>query len=360
MKLRVVLAVVCVALMAAPAFAEIEAQVGLTGDVETNTTVQFNDYGGNNDTSWANNGRTHLKISGRVEGDNGWFAYGEGDAMIAVTGTTGVDNAYLQFGTEGFSTLVGRYEAPGAFNKGQDTYIAGAPGAPGRYQGDYARGRFPINNIAFKFSGGWELGLIIGGLEDSVYGVFTDADGNLVTGVIDIPFPINAYGIRPVWNYSGDTMAAKAAVEYITYMPQNTDGNDYQSNRYGASGVIEGKFGGSVLGLSLAYGAGNGKDEDGDDFLDQSTLSTFLYWTMAVGEANSFGLGGGYTAFSVDKFTDDTMFETFVSFNQQLPVEGLKIKYAASYAGASFDRKNLADPDDTSAFGVRVRLNFDF
>jgi hypothetical protein len=157
-----------------------------------------------------------------------------------------------------------------------------------------------------------------------------------------------------------DTLGVKVAAEYLMYMPQDTEDNDFEDSLYGASGVLEGKFGGSVVGVSLAYGATSGTLEDGTDALDTSTFSSFLYWTMAVGEANSFGLGGGYTAFSVDKFTDDTMFEAFASFNQQLPVEGLQIKYAASYAAASFDRKDLPDPDDTSAFGVRVRLNFDF
>jgi hypothetical protein len=361
MKLRV-LAVFCAALLVAPAaFAELSATMDVSGDVETNTNVEFKDEGSDNYMSWGNDGRTHIKFEGRVEGDNGWFAYGKGDAMISVSGTTGVDDAYVEFGTESFSFLIGRYEAPGAFGKGQDTFIAGAPGAPGRYQGDYARGRFPVNNIALKFAGGFELGVIVGGLDaGTIYGVTTDPDTGLTTpGVIEIETATNGYGVRPHYTLSTDAMTLKIAAEYLTLMPQNTDASDAQTNQFGGSLNAEFNLGGT-LGLSVAYGALTGQDDAGDDLLDQNTLSTFLYYTMPVGEGNSFGVGGGYTMLSVEDYTDDTMFEGFLSFNQQLPVEGLWIKYALSYAGASFDLDSGTDPDDTSSFGGRVRFNYDF
>ncbi len=363
MKLRVLVAVLCATLLVVPAaFAELSATMNIAGDVETNTDVQFKDYGGNNDMSWGNGGRTHIQFDGTIEGDNGWFAYGKGDAMIDVSGSVGVDDAYLEFGTESFSTVIGRYEAPGAFGKGQDTFIAAAPYAPSRYQGDYARGRNPINNIALKFAGGFELGVIVGGLEaGTIYGITTDPDTGITTpGVITLDTAINAYGARPVYSLSSDSFGMNVAAEYLTFVPQNSDESDASISRYGASGQFEGYFGGSTAGLSVAYGAETGQDDAGDDLLDQTTLSTFLYWTMPVGEGNSFGLGGGFTAFTVEDFTDDTMFETFASFNQQLPVEGLWIKYALSYAGASFDLDEGTDPDDTSSFGGRVRFNYDF
>jgi hypothetical protein len=361
MKLRV-LAVLCVALLVAPAaFAELSATMNIAGDVETNTDVQFKDDGAENYMSWGNGGRTHIKFDGTVEGDNGWFAYGIGDAMIDVTGSVGVDDAYVEFGTESFSFLIGRYEAPGAFGKGQDTFIAEAPGAPSRYQGDYARGRLPINNMALKFAGGFELGVIVGGLEEgTIYGVTTDPDTGVTTpGVIEIETALNAYGVRPHYSLSTDTMTLNIAAEYLSLMPQNTDASDAQLNLFGGSANLEFDLGGT-LGLSLSYGGTTGQDDAGDDLLDQNTLSGAVYYTMPVGEGNSLGLYGGYTALSVDKFTDDTMFEGFLSFNQQLPVEGLWIKYALSYAGASFDYKDLPDPDDTSSFGGRVRFNYDF
>jgi hypothetical protein len=362
MKLRVLAVVLCAALMVVPAaFAEVSATMGIAGDVETNTDVQFKDGGSNNYVSWGNGGRTHIKFDGRVEGDNGWFGYGKGDAMIDASGSVGVDDAYVEFGTESFSMLIGRYEAPGAFGKGQDTFIAGAPNAPSRYQADYARGRLPINNIALKFAGGFELGVIVGGLDaGTIYGVSTDPDTGVTTpGVITLDTAINAYGARPHYTLSTDAMTLKIAAEYLALMPQDSDASDAEINKFGGGLNAEFNLGGT-LGVSVAYGATTGKDDDGADLLDANTLSTFLYYTMPVGEGNSFGVAGGYTALSVDKFTDDTMFEGFISFNQQLPVEGLWIKYALSYAGASFDYKDLPDPDDTSSFGGRVRFNYDF
>jgi hypothetical protein len=361
MKLRV-LAVLCVALLVAPAaFAELSATMDVSGDVETNTNVEFKDEGSDNYMSWGNDGRTHIKFEGRVEGDNGWFGYGKGDAMIDVGGSTGVDDAYVEFGTESFSLLIGRYEAPGAFGKGQDTFIAEAPNAPSRYQADFARGRNPINNIALKFAGGFELGVIIGGLDEgTIYGVTTDPDTGVSTpGVITIEEALNAYGVRPHYTLSTDTMTLKIAAEYLSLMPQNTDASDAQINQFGGGVNAEFNLGGT-LGLSVAYGGVTGQDDAGDDLKDSNTLSTFLYYTMPIGEGNSFGVAGGYTALSVEDITDDTMFEGFLSFNQQLPVEGLWIKYALSYAGASFDSDSGPDPDDTSSFGGRVRFNYDF
>jgi hypothetical protein len=362
MKVRVLLAVICASLLVVPAaFADTTPTMSLSGDVETNTDVTFFDDGATNYNAWSNAGRLNLTVEGRLDSDTGWFSYAKGNAMIDASGTTGVDDAYVEFGTESLSFLIGRYEAPSLFGKGQDTFIVSAPGAPTRYEANYARGRLPINNMALKFSG-LEIGVILGGLEEgTIYGVTTDPDTGVTTpGVIEIPFDLNAYGARPVYTFSTDTLTLHVGGEYLAYLPQNTDDNDAEVSQYGGGMNIEAAVGASTLGASVAYGATTGKDQAGDDLLDSNTLSTMLYWTMPVGEADSFGLMGGYTALSVDKFTDDTMFEMFANYSHQLPVEGLMIKFAGSYAGASFDRDSGPDPDDSSAFGIRMRVNYDF
>ena len=359
MKLRV-LAVLCAALLVAPmAFADTTATMNIAGDVETNTNVDFKDDGANNYTSWGNDGRTHIEFTGRVEGDNGWFGAAVADAMIATSGTTGVDDSYVEFGNESFSFLIGRYEAPSLFGKGQDTYITEAPGAPSRYQTDFARGRLPINNIALKFSS-LEVGIIVGGLDEgTIYGVTSDDSGATVIDVITIDEALNAYGARPVFMMNTDMMSLSIGGEYIALMPQNGDASDAELNRYGFGANAEFSIGGT-LGLSVAYGGATGKDDAGEDLQDQTVLSAAGYYTMPVGEGNSLGFYGGFTSLDVEDYTTDTMFEGFISFNQQLPVEGLWIKYALSYAGASFDAEEGEDPDDTSSFGGRVRFNYDF
>jgi hypothetical protein len=357
MKLRV-LAVLCAALLVAPAaFAEVSATMGIAGDVETNTDFTIADDGSDNSMSWGNDGRTHIEFTGRVEGDNGWFGAAKGDLMIDTDNSDGlgVDDSYVEFGTESFSILIGRYEAPGAFGKGQDTFIVEAPGAPERYQADYLRGRNDFNNIALKF-GSFELGVIVA--SDSVDYVadsysITDTAGTTHDLAVTSSFGTNVYGVRPAFSMSSDAFTLKVAAEFATYMPQNTDNNDYAVNKMGGGANVEFAAGAGTVGASVAYGMITGDDMDGNEMDDDSTLSTFGYFTMPVGD-NSFGLGGGYTMNSVDD-NDDTMFETFASFNQQLPVEGLWLKYAASFASASFDVG-----DDTTGFGARVRVNYDF
>ena len=361
MKLRVAAVAMCASLLLVPAaFAGTTASMNIAGDVETNTTVEFKDDGSNNYNSWANEGRTKIEFTGRVEGDNGWFATAVADAMIDSTGSTGVDDSYVEFGNGSFSFLVGRWEATSLFGKGQDTLIVSAPGAPERYEGNYIRGRLPINNMALKV-GGLEIGIIVGGLDEgTIYGVSTDSSTGVTTpGVIEIDTALNAYGARPLYTYSIDMMTLTFGGEFVTRIPQNSDESDAELNHFGGAATAEFNVGGT-LGLSLAYGAITGQDDSGEDLLDTNTLSSMIYYTMPVGEGHSLGLMGGYTMQEVDTYTEDSAFEGYISFKQQLPVEGLFLTYAGSYAGASFDRDDGADPDDTSNFGMRVRVNYDF
>jgi hypothetical protein len=358
MKLRV-LAVLCAALLVAPAaFAQVSATMGIAGDVETNTDFTISDDGSDNSLSWSNNGRTHIAFTGRVEGDGGWFGAAKGDAMIDVGGTTGVDDAYVEFGTESFSIQIGRYEAKSAFGKGQDTFIVGAPGAPGRYEGKDFRGRLDGTNLIALNAGNFQLVAVIG--SDSVDYVadsysITDTAGTAHDLVVTSSFGTNVYAVRPGFTMSSDAFTLNVTAEFGTYMPQNTDNNDYALNKMGAAANAEFGVGGSTLGASIAYRMITGTEMDNTDMADDSTLSTFLYYTMPVGD-NSLGLAGGYTMESVDVTDgDSTMFETYISYNQQLPVEGLWLKYAASFASASFDVG-----DDTTGFGARVRVNYDF
>jgi len=354
MKLRV-LAVLCAALLVAPAaFAELSATMDVAGDVETNTNFTIADDGSDNTLTWGNDGRTHIKFSGRVDGDNGWYGYAEGDAMIDTDNSDGigVDNAFVKFGTESFALLIGRYEATTLFGKGQDTYIVGAPGvsvdvdADGeadfafgtdRYQTDTLRGRNDFNNIDLFF-GGLEIGV----------GIATQGDMNL-------------YGARPVYTLSTDTMTLHVGGEFISYTPTNSDASDASQTDIGVGANVEVSVGGT-LGASVAYGLTTADDDAGNSLPDYSIISTFLYYKMPVGD-NTLGLGGGFTAGTTEDVVDATMFEGYVSFKQQLPVEGLYMSYAASFASASFDLDGslgLADPDDTSAFGGRVRVNYAF
>jgi hypothetical protein len=372
MKLRVLLIVMCAVLLVVPAaLAETTATMSVSGDVETNTTFQSRkvENPGSDDfteNAWTNDGRTKITFEGMLEGDTGWFASANGQALLKTNGNAEVDDAWVQMGTEGFSVKVGRYELEGLFSKGEDVYIAEAPAQPDRYEGNYWRGRHgdALGNIAL-IVGGLELGFVLGSgstTESVVTGV--DEAGDLVTA--DFTFDVNSYAFRPVYKFSTDTLTLKIGGEYGTTMPQEdkffigavvTD-NKYQQNRMGGAIDLSGTFGSVEAGVASAYGQITGKTVQDVDWADLTQMAVFGWAKIAVGEANTLGLGLGYARAEVEDGPNDDKIETYVSFIQQLPVEGLKIKYAASYAGANLETG--AGDINNSGFGARVRLNYDF
>jgi hypothetical protein len=118
-------------------------------------------------------------------------------------------------------------------------------------------------------------------------------------------------------------------------------------------------FGASTIGISGAYVKITGKTIDDRDAAETDQTAIFGWWKMAVGEANTVGLGFGWAGVDVENVGNDTKLEGYVVFIQQLPVEGLKIKYAASYAGATLD-PDAGDSFDNAGYGARIRLNYDF
>jgi len=384
MKLRALLATACAGLLVVPsAFAEIKATIGLSGDVETNTTWEYKSIdrgaGGSDDlatNSWSNDGRTHLKLTGRIESESGWFAAGQGDAMIATSGSTGVDDAWLQFGTSGFATKVGRYELEGLFSKGEDVYIVDAPTAPGRYEGNYMRGRFggSAGNIGFNFNFGeaskMEVGLILGGQDGNEPAISTSTDpdtGQVVTTVTTLPFGVNVYGIRPVFVFSGGAFTVKVGGEYGLFnaKAERTTVNDvwvenkFERSKMGGAVDFAMNMGAMNFGIAGAYGQQTGQYVTGEDLPDQTQMSIFGWFKMAVGEADTFGLGAGWLQGETDGVSESDGLQGYVSYVHQMPVEGLKVKFGASYAAGTLSPDGGKD-QDSDGYGVRMRFNYDF
>ncbi|GAK50807.1 hypothetical protein U14_02048 [Candidatus Moduliflexus flocculans] len=379
MKLRALFATACAGLLVAPmAFAEVSAKVGLSGDVETNTTWQYftTEKGAGSDdlnsNAWSNDGRTHLKLTGRVDSDSGWFAAAQGDAMIATGGTTGVDDAWVQFGTSSFATKIGRYGLEELLSKGQDTYIAEAPlrGA-GRYQGDYFRGRFgdAIGNIGFDFTfsetSKMQIGVIVGGKDVSSVLLSTDSTGTAVQSTAT--FGANVYGIRPVFIFNSGAFTVKVGGEYGMTSAKDEKissgttwvDNDYEKNQMGGAVDLSMTAGTMSFGVAGAYGQTTGQWVTGEDVADLTQMSVFGWFKMPVGEADTLGLGVGYFSNDTkDVVTNDSV-ESYISYAHQLPVEGLKMTFAGSYAMASADPEK-GSSQDSSAYGVRMRMNYDF
>lgn len=358
---KVLLVGICaLLLMAQGALAEMTPTMSIAGDVETNTTAEFfTEEGADGDTDTTNvtnDGRTHIKFEGRLDGENGWYAAAKGDAMISTDGSTGVDDAYVEFGTASFAIRVGRYEGEGAFSKGEDVYIAAAPGAPGRYEANYARGRFGSGHghVGLHFAPGDNLKLyldtVLGHTTDSYYIIGTDESADV---------PVNVFGVRPVAAYSTDSFTIKLAGDMLKSVPQDSD-SDYDLTKWGFGVDASATFGKVTVGAAVARGTETGTSVENIDFDDEYTLSTFGYVKMGVGEADTVGAGVGYTMFSYDEHDDEAKnLEGYVTYIHQLPVEGLKIKFGGSFSQATIEPETGSDADNTG-FGFRVRLNYDF
>jgi hypothetical protein len=373
MKLRVLVATMCAVLLVTPAvFADTTSTMSVAGDVETNTTFEISDVdGGDSSNAMTNEGRTHIKFEGRTESDSGWFGAAIGDAMIDGNGSTGVDDAWVQFGTESFAFKIGRIELDSAFGKGQDTYISGAPGAPDRYQVDYTRGRFDgaINNAALDFSMGetsnLQIGLVMGNKDEEYTAktiTVTDAITNETEELqVTTSFGVNVIGVRPQFKFSSGALTAKITGEYAISMPQSDadDVKDYALNEMGGGVDLSGTFGSIEAGLAFAYGMITGTNRDNTDMADQATISSFGWAKLPVGEADTLGLGAGFTSYDADKVTTDTMIETYVSYAHSLAVEGLKVTFAGGYTMASVEPEG-GSTSDNNGFGVRCRFNYDF
>jgi hypothetical protein len=383
MKLRALVATMCAVLLVAPAaFAETTSTMSISGDVETNSTFEISttEKGAGNDdltqTGMTHDGRTHITFDGRTESDSGWFGAAKGDAMIATSGTTGVDDAWVQFGTSSFSMLVGRVEMESAFSKGQDTYIAEAPNMPGRYQGDFFRGRVGggAGHVQMDFNLGeasaFQLGIMLGGADQGTTYVSTSTDPNtgaVVTEVLSTDIGVNVWGARPQFKYSSGSLTVKLTGEFGMYTPKSDkycvdgycDDNNASLTQMGGALDVSGTFGSMEAGIASAYGMETGTTIDDADLADTALMAIFGWMKMAVGEADTFGAAVGYQMKDVEDSTTDTGIETYVSYAHQLPVEGLKVTFAGSYAMASTDPE-VGEGVDNSGFGVRCRFNYDF
>ena len=382
MKLRALFATACAGLLVAPmAFAEVSAKIGMVGDVETNTTWEYftteNGAGSDdlNSNSWTNDGRTHLKLTGRVDSDSGWFGLAQGDAMIATNGTTGVDDAWVQFGTSSFATKIGRFELEELLTKGQDTYIAEAPlrGA-GRYEGNYFRGRFgdKIGNIGFDFTfsdtSKMQIGVIVGGKDLSTSASYVDPTTGVSTEVATASFGANVYGIRPVFILTSGAFTAKVGGEYgmtsakaekILVNDTAWIDNDYEKVQMGGAIDLSMTAGTMTFGLNGAYGQITSQWATGEDFADVTQMAVFGWFKMPVGEADTLGLGAGFFSNETEDIVTNDSVESYVSYAHMLPVEGLKMTFAGSFATATADLEG-GSSQDSSVYGVRMRMNYDF
>jgi hypothetical protein len=396
MKLRVLVVAMCVALLVVPAaFAELSPTLSLSGDVETNTTIFFDNTEARNDVGSeeqnANlaeqSGRVRFTIDGRLESDTGLYAAAKAQSILGMNGISTVDDACIEIGKGTFGYKLGRYEFEALYSKGNDILLATPPNVPGvfyqgRYEGNYARGRFStdIDNHGLTWDGErnfFQIGIVYGGVSSAGPTLITTTDpitGAPIQQIVEVDIPFNAIGFRPVYKYKGDVIEFRIGFDSLFYRPQNDKiivegesiSNDAEENLYGTAGDIQWAFGAGKLGLSLAYGIRAPKVVTGDDGNEVTQFSGFLWMTFPVREADEFGFGIEYENQETDeKFTrpgvvdKGTNFGGYLAYIQQLSVESLKIKYAAAFAQTQASSDAFED-FTSSRWGLRVRLNYDF
>ncbi len=343
--LKILLAVAVAMMMSSVALAEINTGFNFGANVEINTdfktsTEEASVSGGSSTdmTEFSQGGRVEFFADHRTTMDSGLYAGLKSVFSVGDDGSFGTGNNYFEIGNAGWFVQVGRIEAEGLFGKGADIYIAGAPGAPGRYEANKARGRDNFGgrvDIMPSDALTVEVGMMYGNSGDN-----------------------NVLGARPLVKFSASGLTVKAGVDYYMETPKDSDANG-EVTKMGFGGNAEYGMGAITLGASAAMLIDGGKDETDADLDEAQTLSLFGYAKMAMG-AGTLGVGGGMTTLAYDKSNDESsMIETYVSYDAPLPVDGAAIKLGASYAGATIEPDGGIDQDN-SAFGGRVRLWYEF
>lgn len=308
------------------------AEVSLSADVETNTTVEM-DSNGSDTMALTNDGRVKFTLESKTENEEGMFAAATGSAEIAITGDVDASDAYFQLGSESWNLRVGRYEAEGLFAKGEDVYIADA-GGPGTVETNKSRGR-TAGAIGLQFTASEsmtvEINTVVGGADD-----YQDT-------------AVNQVGFRPVLILSAGAVSASVGADYYMLMPQDSD-SDTEYTALGAGGKLEFSVSDALaIGGAFGYLDEEGKDAAGDTVEEETTMSFSGYLTMAMGD-NTLGVAGMMTM--RDK-ADDSQMDALISYAMPLPVEGATVKFGGSFS-------QWSNGTDTTAFGGRVRFNYDF
>ena len=287
--------------------------------------------------------RLLLELESKTENEDGMYAAGKGQALLKTDGTVAMDDAWLELGTSSFSAKLGRFEAEGLFAKGEDVFVISAPGGPGTVETNKSRGRTNAG-IAIKFSPSETMAVEIASVLGDVSGTYID----LTTGDI-YSIQMNQLGIRPALILSAGALSASVGADYYMMMPDDTDA-DEEYTALGAGGKLEFSLSDTMkVGGAFGYLDEEYKDAAGDTYGEETTMSFSGYLTMNMGD-NTLGIGAMMT---MRDEADDSHMQGFVSYAMALPVEGAKVKFCGSFA-------QWSDHDDVTAFGGRVRFNYDF
>lgn len=300
----------------------IHAAPSFNADFELNTDMVSKAIG---DSTYTQSGRVALNVTGKhTSGDN--FVAGKGTAILKTDGTTGVDDAFIQFGNSAWDLQAGRFEGANLFPLGKDV-VAEHAGGVDVYNAGKARGRAGADNsgqIAFHFNASEAVKFELG----TIYG---DTDGDETTAIS---------GVRPVVTIMTDGVTYTAGFESISYDKTATEKVDMSG--YGLAANF------NVGAANVNIAAASSKDDVTDKKVSSLTAN------MTYG---NFGLG--LISSTVDNKTGDdpSLLTTYVAYSMPLlDIENATVTFAASHSTA--DKVAATTNDKTTA--ARVRFNYNF
>lgn len=339
---KILLCVLVASLLVVPAaFAE----VNLAGSMRSQFTFESTSDG-TDEIHLSGGDRLKFTVSGKTENEDGMFAGAQAQAMLKTDGTAGIDDAWLELGTPSFSVKLGRFEAEGLFSMGEDIFVISA-GGPDAVETNKSRGRTNAG-AAVRFSPSEtmaiEIGTVLGDVSES-YVLFDPTTGD----IYEVEVNLNQVGFRPVLILTAGAFTVKVGADYYMLMPDDSD-NDAEYTALGAGADLAFQLSDTVkLGGSFGYLDEEAKDPDGETFGEETTMSFSGYLTMNMGD-NILGVGAKMT---MRDEADDSHMQGYVSYQMPLPVEGAWVKFCPSFASYS-------NGEDTTAFGGRVRFEYDF
>jgi hypothetical protein len=285
--------------------------------------------------AFAFNGWGRARMEGKITADSGWYAEGQA-GFQSKADSAGTWERWLKVGKDNFAIRVLTPDSPDGFKKGQDVYIVGANGAPGRYEGkQMVKDR------------GVSIHMTLSEMMNLVTCVLYKPDGSN-----------NAMGVRPRVEIKAGPATVVGSVEYYSVTPQDNDAKG-STTGYGLAANVEMPVSSLTLGASVGYGVKGGKDSSDKDKDDEITLSTFGYLKVKAG-AGTVGLAGGLTNFVYDKAKDEkTLLDAYVSYvqNNVAGVNGLNLELGAGYSAT--DNKPDGGSDTTNTgMGGRVRIQY--
>ena len=256
-------------------------------------------------------GRIEVNISSKTTVGSGFVA-GRGTLLLGKNaGSAGIDDAWVQGGTQSFSVKLGRFEAADMAPAGKDVLVIGGGG----YNGQTLRGRKgdATPHFAFNADFGGGVGFELGLLEENT-------GSNSTSKSVKI-------GLRPIVSFAAGPVSAKVGFE--------------------KSGLANTKIGlAATVGFGLAGGNINVN-------LASQGKNSVAGETSA---SNSFGINGTFGPFGAAAITGKDHFGNkgnmvFVAYSMPFFIDAATFTIAASTGKT---------PGALKEAGVRGRVNYSF